>query len=105
MSNPSRLEIAIKQLEFARKYSLGLIADIPDSDWFWMPTEGVTHIAWQVAHLAMAEYGLCLFRLRGRREEDLNLMPSNFRKQFSKGTIPNPDPTQNPTPAEIREVQ
>lgn len=98
-----RLDIALKQLEFARKYSLGLIADIPDSDWFQMPG-GVTHIAWQVAHLAMAEYGLCLFRVRGRKSEDLELMSSDFRKSFSKGSTPNPDPAANPTPAEIREV-
>ena len=98
-----RLEIAVKQLEFARKYMLSLIADIADEDWFRMP-EGVTHVAWQVAHLAMAQYGLCLFRVRGRRDVDLQLMPSDFRKKFSKGTIPIPDPAANPAPAEIREV-
>jgi hypothetical protein len=104
MPDNPHLEIAIKQIEFARKYNLGLIADIADSDWFRMPTPGVTHVAWQVAHLAMAEYGLCLFRMRGRREEDIDLMSSDFRKKFSKGTVPNPDPAQNPTPAEIRQV-
>jgi hypothetical protein len=65
-----------------------------------MPNGARTHVAWQVAHLAMAEYGLCLFRVRGRRAEDVALMPSEFRKQFSKGTIPNPDPNSNP-PAHV----
>ncbi len=104
MSTSTNLEIAVKQVEFARKYMLGLIADVADADWFRTPTEGVTHVAWQVSHLAMAQYGLCLFRLRGRREEDLKLMSSDFRKKFSKGTTPNPDPAQNPTPEEIRAV-
>lgn len=103
MSGNARLEIAIKQIEFARQYTLGLINDLQDGDWFRIPG-GVTHVAWQVAHLAMAEYGLCLFRIRGRRDEDLRLMSSEFRKAFSKGSTPNPDPAANPTPNEIREV-
>jgi hypothetical protein len=98
-----RLDIAIKQIEFARQYMLSLIADIPDEQWFNMP-DGISHVAWQVAHLAMAQYGLCLFRVRGRSDVDLKLMPSDFRKKFSKGTIPLPDPAANPTPAEIRDV-
>jgi len=52
----------------------------------------------------MAEYGLCMFRVRGRREEDLQLMSSDFRKLFSKGSVPNPDPAANPTPAQLRDV-
>jgi hypothetical protein len=103
MSTTPRLEIAVKQIEFARQYLLGMIADIPDEDWFRMP-QGVTHVGWQVAHLAMAQYGLCLFRLRGRRSEDMNLMSADFRKKFSKGSVPNPDPGENPAPEEIRAV-
>ena len=52
----------------------------------------------------MAMYGLCLFRIRGRAEIDLELMSSSFRKKFSKGTTPDPDPARNPTPEEIRTV-
>lgn len=104
MSSKLRLEIAVKQIEFARKYVTGLIADVAEDEWFTMPEGQVTHIGWQVAHLAMAEYGLCLFRVRGRRENDVRLMSSDFRKKFSKGSIPNPDPAENPTPTEIREV-
>ena len=104
MTAMSRLEIALKQIDFARKYVLGLIADVDDADWFRMPTEGVSHVGWQVGHLAMAEYGLCMFRVRGRREEDLQLMSSDFRKLFSKGSVPNPDPAANPTPAQLRDV-
>ena len=100
----SRLEFACRQIEFSRTYTLSLLADIADEDWFHQPHEGVTHVAWQVGHLAMAQYGLGLFRMRGRRLEDARLMSSQFRKKFSKGATPDPDPAANPTPAEIRVV-
>lgn len=98
----SRLEIAIKQIEFARGYTLSLLEDIALDDWFEQPGESVSHIAWQVGHIAMAQYGLCLFRQRGRQPEDTELMSGKFRKQFAKGSVPDPDPTNNPTPDEIR---
>src|SRR5262245_36249532 len=62
------LSLAIQQIEFARGYTLSLLADIDESDWFRLSDGCPTHIAWQVGHLAMAEYGLCLFRQRGRQE-------------------------------------
>jgi hypothetical protein len=100
----TRLELACQQIQFARSYTLSLLDDIEDTNWFWQPREGVTHVAWQVGHLAMAQYGLCLFRMRGRRPEDAQLMSSLFRKKFSKGSTPDPDPGSNPSPAEIRDV-
>lgn len=96
------LSLAIAQLEFARGITLSLLADIDESEWFTMPAGCATHVAWQVGHLAMAEYGLCLFRQRGRQEIDLQLMTGSFRKQFSRGTTPEPDPAKNPAPGEIR---
>lgn len=96
------LELAIKQIEFARSVTLSLLADIDEADWFRMPEGSPTHVAWQVGHLAMAEYGLCLFRQRGRQEIDLELMTSSFRKLYSRGTTPNIDPTKQPSAAEIR---
>ncbi len=101
MSAHVRLEIARQQIQSAREYTLTLLEGIDDPDWFQQPGGGVTHIAWQVGHLAMAEYGLCLFRQRGRGEIDGQLMSSKFRKQFSKGSTPNPDPDSNPPPSEI----
>jgi hypothetical protein len=96
--------LAIKQIEFARSYTLSLLAEIADDEWFTMPAGCSTHVAWQIGHLAMAEYGLCLFRQRGRSEVDTTLMTSSFRKAFSRGSIPEPDPAKNPSPAEIRDV-
>ncbi len=99
-----RLELAIEQIKFAHEYTCSMLQDVEPADWFRQPTESVTHIAWQVGHLAMAEYGLTLFRVRGRRSEDAQLMSGPFRKKFSKGSVPNPDPNQNPDPDEIRSV-
>jgi hypothetical protein len=102
--NGTQLQFAIRQIEFARAYTSTLLDGLADDEWFRQPPAGPTHIAWQIGHLAMAEYGLCLFRLRGRRPEDLDLMSSKFRKQYSKGSQPDPEPQHNPTPAELRET-
>jgi hypothetical protein len=104
MTISPRLELVIGQIKFAREYTLSLLNDLAPDDWFRQPTEGVSHLAWQIGHLAMAQYGLCLFRMRGRAEIDMELMSSAFRKKFSKGTTPDPDPHANPAPEEIHAV-
>ena len=81
------LTLAVIQIEFAREYTHSLIDDVEDDVWFTIPEGCVTHVAWQVGHLAMAQYGLCLFRIRGRQPEDNELMSSAFRKKYSKGTV------------------
>ena len=68
------LGLAIKQIEFARGYTLSILAEIEDQNWYVIPAGCPTHGAWQVGHLAMAEYGLVLFRQRGRAEIDTELM-------------------------------
>ncbi len=99
-----QLEVARKQIEFARQYTKSLIADVEDALWFTIPAGCVTHVAWQVGHLAIAQYGLCLFRIRGRQSADAELMSSAFRKKYFKGTTPDPDPAKNPEVGEIRQV-
>ena len=96
------LDFALAQIQFARDYTLSILAQIDDAEWFTMPAGCPTHVAWQVGHLAMAEYGLCLFRQRGRQEIDLDLMSSGFRKLFSRGTTPEPDASKYPPAADIR---
>ena len=98
------LHLALQQIEFARSYMLSVLSEIDENEWFAMPAGCPTHVAWQVGHLAMAEYGLCLFRQRGRAEIDTQLMSSSFRKQFSRGTVPEADFGRYPSPAEIRAV-
>jgi hypothetical protein len=99
-----RLELAQRQIEFARGYVLSLLADVGDDDWFRQPAGAPTHLAWQLGHLAMAQYGLCLFRQRGRGEGDAELMSGQFRKLFSRGSEVAPDPASYPRVAEIRGV-
>lgn len=96
-----RLDIVTHQLESARGYVLSLLEGLDESDWFRVPNECVTHVAWQVGHMAMAEYGLCLFRQRGRQPVDLELMPSSFRKAFSRGSQPLADPSKYPSKESI----
>jgi DinB superfamily len=96
------LSLAVSQIEFARSYMLGILAEIDEAEWFTLPAGSPTHVAWQVGHLAMAEYGLCLFRQRGRQPIDLELMSSGFRKLFSRGSVPEADANKYPPPAEIQ---
>ncbi|MEX0820459.1 MAG: DinB family protein [Pirellulaceae bacterium] len=104
MPDDTQLELARKQIEFARSYTKTLLAEIELDEWFAIPDGCVSHIAWQVGHLAMAQYGLCLFRIRGRQPIDTELMSGAFRKKYSKGTTPDPDPANNPSPDEIMQV-
>jgi hypothetical protein len=99
-----RLQIAKAQIQSARDYMLSNLEGLETDDWFWMPEGGPSHIAWQVGHLAMAQYGLTLFRQRGRADIDTQLMSGKFRKRFMKGTTPNPDRENHPQPNEILEV-
>ena len=99
-----RLETAARQILFARRYTKQLLADLADDDWFDRPEQYDTHIAWQVGHIAVASYGLTLFRQRGRADVDSELMSGAFRKKFMKGTSPPGDDAGFPTPTEIIEV-
>ncbi len=78
----------IEQMAWARSYTLQLIESVPEELWEAMPSGMATNLAWQVGHLAVAEYGLMLFRQRGRAPGDLNLMPGWLRKKFGRGTTP-----------------
>lgn len=104
MSDKARITLARKQIEFARGYTLQMLEDIEESDWFRQPAEGVTHVAWQVGHLAMAEYALTMIRVRGKEPEDEQIIPANFFRTFQKGTTPAADADQYPAPATIRQV-
>ncbi len=98
----SPLELAIKQIAFARSYTLELVEGLEDDLWFVMPEGAVTHIGWQMAHLAMAQYGLCLFRQRGRADVDRELLPRGFVQKYGKGSTPTPSVEENIPPEEIR---
>jgi len=94
----------VSRINFARQYTLGLIADIDDNQWFHSPSDGVTNVAWQMGHLAVAQFGLAIGRLRDVREDDRQLLPEQFRALYGKGSQPSDDPSGQPTPQEIRRV-
>ena len=104
MAISERLEIAKQQLGSARGYTLIMLEGLSEDDWYAMPESAPSHIAWQVGHLAMAQYGLTLFRQRGRAEVDTKLMSGKFRKNFMKGTTPNSERASLPSRDEIMEV-
>ncbi|MBA4019980.1 MAG: DinB family protein [Pirellula sp.] len=98
-----RLQLALDQIRSARAYTWELLADLQPQDWFAMPG-GVTHIAWQVGHLAMAQYRLCLDRIRGERESDNRLISLAMLTIFGKGSTPDADSKKYPPVDEIRAV-
>jgi hypothetical protein len=100
----SRLQIAIEQIVFARNYTHRLLEHVNPDDWFRPSPGGVSHIAWQVGHLAFAQYRLALERIRGARSEDAGLISDDFLRLFGKGSIPDADPDKYPPPAAIRTV-
>ena len=100
----SQLEFALNQIRKARAYTKDLMSHVDDTDWFRQPSEGVTHVAWQAGHLAVAQYGLALKRVRGEKPEDEQLVPADFREQFGKGSVPDSDPAACPSPEDIRAV-
>ena len=94
---------AIAQLQFARSYTSELLDATDDKRWFEIPSGMFSNVAWQVGHITVSQYGLLLFRQRGRVPEDLDLIPGRFRKAYGRGSTPSPDSESQPTPAELRE--
>jgi uncharacterized damage-inducible protein DinB len=93
-----------EQIVFARNYTTKLIDHVPAEEWFRQPAEGVSHVAWQLGHLAMAQYRLALERIRGRRPGDEELISDAFLAHFGRESVPDPNASRNPSVAEIRAV-
>jgi len=92
---------AVEQIRFARRYTLELLEEIPKDRWCEIPEGLPTNIAWQAGHLTVSQYGLLIFRIRGRRPEDLDLIPGRFRKAYSRESVPCADQTGQPSPDEL----
>ncbi len=84
----SRVGDSLAQIDFARQYTLARVETIDLSDWFTIPSGCVSHLAWQVGHIAMAKYRICLERLRPRTTEDEQLIPDDFLKTFARESAP-----------------
>jgi hypothetical protein len=93
----------LAQIDFARRYTRELLDATPRDQWFVQPAGAPTHIAWQVGHLAVSQYGLLMFRIHGRRDSDLDLIPGKFRKAFARGSSPAPESTTQMSADELVE--
>src|SRR6185295_4226194 len=80
------------------------IEAVPPADWFRLPAGGVTHVAWQVGHLAIAQYRLCFVQLHGALPTDESFFPAGFFERFKRESVPGADPATYPNPSEIRRV-
>lgn len=100
----SPLQIAIENIQFARRYTIRLLEQIEEADWFWMPEPGVSHVAWQVGHMAFAQYRLALDRIRGERPEDAAFVSPEFLSVFGRDSVPDRDASKYPAAREIRTV-
>lgn len=98
------LLLPLHQIRSAREYTISLIDDLRPDDWFQMPTPPISHIAWQVGHIAMAQFRLCLERLRNLQPGDWDLISKDFLRKFAKGTVPVDDAAMYPQPSEILAV-
>jgi hypothetical protein len=98
----SRLQLAINQLVFARKYTVGLLDQTPVADWFRLPPAGISHVGWQVGHLSFAEFRMALWRIRGQRPDDEELVSQEFIRLFGAKSVPDADATKYPTAAALR---
>jgi DinB superfamily len=83
-----KLQGAIERLEKTRVFSAAFLEGLTPDEWFWCPSGVTTHVAWQVGHLAVAQYNLCLRRVRGRTAADDTLMPESFVDRFKAGSKP-----------------
>ena len=100
----SQLASAIRQLREARLYTRDLLHQVPVEDWYRPPAESVTHIAWQVGHLAFAQYALTLKRVRGGRPDDAELISAEFLAAFGRGSAPDVEQSRQFGSDAIREV-
>ena len=91
-----RLQLAIEQIIFARKYTIGLLDHTKVDDWFRQPPGSVTHVGWQLGHIAFSEYRLALWRIRGPQPQDEALFSAEFKRLFGANSVPQADSTFPP---------
>jgi len=98
------IESLVQEVNQARKYTNLVLDTVDENDWFRQSTNSVTHIAWQVGHLAVGQYRLGLLVIRGQQASDGQLIPEAFINRFQPGSNPSSVTQQNSTVAEVREV-
>ena len=104
MSARARLEPAINTLLKSRDFTKRFLVDLAPEEWFWSPPAYITHIAWQIGHIAVAEYNLCLRRVRGRTTDDVSLISDAFLGAYNIGSQPVAGAAGNQPLEEIQRV-
>lgn len=97
------IELLRDQIAAARAYSTQLIGHVEPADWFRMPAEGVSHVAWQIGHLYVAQYRLAVLRVRGASREDAEFVGDEDVRIFGINSVAVADPGAYPPVSEIRE--
>jgi hypothetical protein len=100
----TQVQAAVDRLELARRRVKDFTNDLTANEWFWSPAEYTTHVAWQVGHIAVSEYNLCLRRVRGRTKQDETLISDAFIEHFKLGSQPVAGSANYPPIAEIKRV-
>src|SRR4051812_40591470 len=100
MSTNSRLEAALERIRGSRAFAQQFLTDLTPAEWYWSPPQVTTHVAWQVGHLAVTQYNLCLRRVRGRTPGDESLVSEAFIDMFKIGSKPVAGPAEEPPPDE-----
>lgn len=101
MASAETFQLLQQQFTMIDDMMLEFINELEPELWFRMPSEGVTHIAWQVGHLTVSNYGLGLSYARGAKREDVRLVPGEYRELFGRGSQPFVDPSVYPTGEEL----
>ena len=91
----TRIEQLLDQLDAVRAFTKAFLEDLSDEEWFWQPPGLATHIAWQVGHLTIAEYGLCLHQVRGGNPDDASFLPERLKHEYGIGSTPAPGADRN----------
>lgn len=100
--NNTELDIARSQIIAARDYTRALLDHTPASLWLEIPDGTCSSIAWQVGHLAMAQFRLCIYYVREITAQDRNVISDEFMAHFRKGTNAKAKHASFPSTDEIR---
>lgn len=100
----ARMLMIVERLKFARRATQNFLADLTPDQWYWSPPQYPTHIAWQVMHVAVAQYSLCFRRIRGQLPEDDAWCPADYLAQFGVGSAPRSDDDGRLSVDEIQRV-
>jgi len=95
------LILAHQQLQATRKYIQDLLDNTSLDLWYQWPSGVGSHMAWQVGHLAMAQYRLCIVFVRPELPGDQRIISADFLKAFGRGSQARPESPDTLPAAEL----